>query len=121
MSALDAPLRKIARKIVSKFGKAVTLKRQAAGAYNTTTGAATLTVTSESISGVISIAARDERNGAVRAGDYKILVAATDAALTAAPTTGDRVDIDGSEYQIVDVEEMWSGGEIAAYHVAARS
>lgn len=118
MATLDRVSRSVATKLIRKFGKRQDLELlvRVAGEYSPTTGAE---VTQQRIplEGVVWSARKGERAG-VEAGDYRVMVSG--AALATAPTTSERLNIDGSEYQVVDVEEIWSGDQVAAFVLSGR-
>lgn len=128
--SLDSAIRK-GRKVVAKvLGKATDLNLlvRSAAAYSTTTGTVEVTSIEVPIVGRVWTATKGERAG-VEAGDYRVRVAAsaietalaTAGASTTAPTTSDRLEIDGDEYQIVDVEEEWAKNLVGSYVISGRS
>ena len=123
MALLDSIARTVAGRLVPKLGKStsLSLRRVTSGSYNTTTGAASVSEAAESISGIVTMATKAAKEGRIQVGDYLVTVAATDPNLTAAPTTEDRLSIDGTEYQIVDVSEEFSGDQVFLYQIAARA
>lgn len=99
--ALSSSLRKVASKIVNKFGGDVTYRRVTTGSYNTTTGAITETESDTSIKGVLDAVQKMEINELVHETDQKLTIAAS--ALANAPTVTDRVVISSVVYQIVKI------------------
>jgi hypothetical protein len=89
--ALSGPLRKVASKLLAKFGGVVTINRVTAGVYNPTTGTA-----SEVVAGTVVRGVMEDVN--VR---EVMTIAAAD--LTAAPSTADRVVVGAVTHQIIRV------------------
>ena len=99
--ALATPLRKVASKLMAKFGGEVTIRVVTPGAYNTTTGAITETTADTAVRGVLEDVNAREVNELIQASDKKLTVAAAD--LAAAPNTADRVVISSVSHQIIRV------------------
>ena len=99
--ALAVPLRKVASKLMAKFGGEVTIRVVTPGAYNTTTGAITETTADTAVRGVLEDVNAREVNELIQASDKKLTVAAAD--LAAAPNTADRVVISSVSHQIIRV------------------
>ena len=100
--ALADSLKKVASKVITKFGGDVTVRIVTAGSYNTTTGAITESESDTTIKGVLEDVNLREVNELVQAGDKRLTVAADD--LTTAPETKDRVVIGSVVHQIIRVE-----------------
>ena len=98
---LAVPLRKVASKLMAKFGGEVTIRVVTLGAYNTTTGAITETTADTAVRGVLEDVNAREVNELIQASDKKLTVAAAD--LAAAPNTADRVVISSVSHQIIRV------------------
>jgi len=118
MTVLDAPLRRVAKSVIDRFGLDVTVQAIARATYNVTTGSATLTTTTTSLKGVLSEYRAHEIGDRIKAGDRKLSLAAS--AVSAAPDTEDRVVIGSAVYRIVDVVSHYSGAEVALYEVQLR-
>jgi hypothetical protein len=99
--ALSGPLRKVASKLMAKFGGVVTINRVTAGVYNPTTGTASETVAGTVVRGVLEDVNVREVNDLIQSGDKRLTVAAADVA--AVPSTADRVLIGGVTHQIIRV------------------
>jgi hypothetical protein len=91
--ALSGPLRKVASKVITKFGGEVTIRRITVGAYNTSTGTAAETTSDTVLRGVVEDVNVREVNDLIQSGDKRLTVAAADVAM---PNTSDRVLIGGS-------------------------
>ena len=100
--ALADSLRKVASKVITKFGGDVTVRIVTAGSYNTTTGTVGESVSDTEIKGVLQDITLREVNGLIQAGDKRLTVAASD--LTTAPETKDKVVISSVVHQIITVE-----------------
>ena len=99
--ALATPLRKVASKVISRFGGDITYRQVSGGAYNTTTGAITETETNTTIKGVLDTVRKQELNELVHEQDKKLIIAAAD--LTITPSLSDRVVISSIVHQIVKI------------------
>lgn len=100
--ALADSLKKVASKVITKFGGDVTVRIITPGSYNTTTGTVGESVSDTEIKGVLQDIALREVNGLIQAGDKRLTVAASD--LTTAPETKDKVVISSVVHQIIAVE-----------------
>jgi hypothetical protein len=98
---LSGPLRKVASKLMVKFGGEVTIRRITVGAYNTSTGTAAETTSDTVLRGVLEDVSVREVNDLIQSGDKRLTVAAADVA--AVPSTADRVLIGGVTHQIIRV------------------
>ena len=98
---LANPLRKVASKVITKFGGEVTIRRITVGAYNTSTGTAAETTSDTVLRGVLEDVSVREVNDLIQSGDKRLTVAAADVA--AVPSTADRVLIGGITHQIIRV------------------
>jgi hypothetical protein len=98
---LSGPLRKVASKLMLKFGGEATIRRITVGAYNATTGTAAETTSDTVLSGVLEDVSVREVNDLIQSGDKRLTVAAAD--VTTAPVTADRVLIGGVTHQIIRV------------------
>jgi hypothetical protein len=99
--ALANPLRKVASKLMAKFGGVVTINRITVGAYNTSTGTAAETIVDTVLRGVVEDVNVREVNDLIQSGDKRLTVAAADVA--AVPSTADRVLIGGVTHQVIRV------------------
>jgi hypothetical protein len=115
---LASPLRKVASKLMAKFGGVATIRSVTVGAYNTTTGAATETTTDTTVRGVLEDVRRSEVNDLVQQGDKRLTVAAAD--LTNAPTTADRVIINSRNLQIIEVRTIEQDNTAITYELILR-
>ena len=98
---LASPLRKVASKLMAKFGGVVTINRVTAGVYNPTTGTASEVVAGTVVRGVMEDVNVREVNDLIQSGDKRLTVAAADVA--AVPSTADRVLIGGVTHQVIRV------------------
>ena len=116
--ALASPLRKVASKLMAKFGGVATIRSVTVGAYNTTTGAATETTTDTTVRGVLEDVRRSEVNDLVQQGDKRLMIAAAD--LASAPTTADRVIISSRSLQIIEVRTIEQDNTAITYELILR-
>jgi hypothetical protein len=98
---LANPLRKVASKLMAKFGGVATIRRITVGAYNTSTGTAAETTVDTELRGVVEDVSVREVNDLIQSGDKRLTIAAAD--VTTAPVTADRVLIGGVTHQIIRV------------------
>jgi len=99
--ALASPLRKVASKLMAKFGGEVTINRVTPGVYNPTTGTVSEVVVGTVVRGVLEDVNVREVNDLIQSGDKRLTVAAAD--LAAVPSTADRVSVGSVTHQIIRV------------------
>jgi len=116
--SLANPLRKVASKLMAKFGGVATIRRVTLGAYNTTTGTAAETTTDTTLRGVLEDVALREVNDLIEAGDKRLIIAAADTA--AVPTTADRVIISNRSLQIIEVRTIEQDNTAITYELILR-
>jgi hypothetical protein len=117
--ALSSSLRKVASKVVSKFGGDVTVRIVTGGSYNTTTGAITESESDSTVKGVLSDVSLREVNELIQAGDKRLLIAAS--AVTTAPETKDRVVIGGVVHQVIQVNITEQANTAIVYELILRA
>ena len=116
--ALAKPLRKVASKLMARFGGVVTIRRITAGAYNTSTGSAAETTADTVVSGVLEDVNLREVNDLVQAGDKRLMIAAADLSFT--PTTADRVLISNVQHQVIRVTTIEQDNTPITYELILR-
>jgi len=116
--SLASPLRKVASKLMAKFGGVATIRRVTLGAYNTTTGTAAETTTDTALRGVLEDVNLREVNDLIQAGDKRLLIAAADTA--APPTMADRVIIAGRTLQVIQVRTIEQDNTAITYELILR-
>jgi hypothetical protein len=116
--ALAGPLRKVASKLMARFGGVATLRRVAPSIYNPTTGTAAETITDTELRGVLEDVNLREVNDLIQAGDKRLTIAAADTA--APPTTADRVIIGGRSLQVIEVRTIEQDNEPITYELILR-
>lgn len=116
--ALSTPLRKIATKVIAKFGGEVTIRTVTPSAYNTTTGAAAETTSDNTIQGILEDVNKREVNDLIQAGDKRLTIAAADVA--AVPTTADRVVINARVHQVIRIATIEQNNEPITYELILR-
>jgi len=119
LMALSSSLRKVASKVVSKFGGDVTVRIVTGGSYNTTTGAITESESDSTVKGVLSDISLREVNELIQAGDKRLLIAA--AAVSTAPKTKDRVVISSVVHQIIQVNVTEQANTAIVYELILRA
>jgi len=116
---LATPLRKVATKLMSKFGGDVTLRTVTPGVYNPTTGTASEVTSDVIIKGVLEDVNAREVNDLIQAGDRRLTIAAAD--VSAAPTTADRVVISSVVHQVIRVTTIEQDNQPITYELILRS
>jgi hypothetical protein len=101
---LANPLRKVASKLMARFGGVATIRCVQTGVYNPTAGTISETSVDTTVRGVLEDVNLREVNELVQAGDKRLIVAAAD--LAAVPTTADRVLIAGRTLQVIRVQTI---------------
>tara|TARA_A100001201_G_scaffold133892_1_gene121227 strand:- start:253 stop:633 length:381 start_codon:yes stop_codon:yes gene_type:complete len=125
--SLKAALRKVADTAIKKVGGDVTVNFVTRGAYNTTTGEVTETITSETVKGVLDDVKKSEINdlayGANKVGNLQIDKRLTVSALSlgSEPLPDDKVTIETKVYQIVTVETIEQDNEAIVYDIYLRA
>lgn len=116
---LASPLRKVASKLMARFGGTITLRSVTIGVYNATTGTISETVVDTTVRGVLEDVNIREVNELVQAGDKRLIVAAAD--LTTAPTTVDKVLINSVVHQIIRVQTIEQDNTAITYELILRA
>ena len=116
--ALATSLRKVASKLMLKFGGEVTFRRITTGAYNTSTGVAAPTAASTTVRGVLEDVNEREVNDLVKGTDKKLTVAAAD--LSFDPAVSDQVTVATRVMQIVRVEKIEQDNTAIVFEIFLR-
>jgi hypothetical protein len=116
---LATPLRKVASKLMVKFGGEATIRRITVGTYNTSTGTAAETTSDTVLRGVVEDVNVREVNDLIQSGDKRLTVAAADVA--AVPSTADRVLIGGITHQIIRVTTVEQDNEPITHELILRA
>lgn len=117
--ALASPLRKVASKLMARFGGVATIRRVATGSYDPATGTIAETNTDTTVRGVLEDVNIREVNELVQAGDKRLIIAAAD--LTTAPTTVDKVLINSVVHQIIRVQTIEQDNTAITYELILRA
>lgn len=117
--ALASPLRKVASKLMARFGGVATIRRVTTGAYNPTTGTVSETTTDTAVRGVLEDVNLREVNDLIQAGDKRLLIAAADIANP--PTTADEVLIGAITHQTVQVRTIEQDNTPITYELILRA
>lgn len=122
MAVLDAGLRSAADQLIRKFGKSMTLTLVTTASYDPATSATTgNNTTSVTVRGVIEqYKARfgEAEMDQVKRGDYQVTIAAK--GLTRAPATQDTLTFDSKVHEIVHVDPVYSGDQVAIFTLHVR-
>jgi len=116
--ALATSLRKVASKLMSKFGGEVTFRRISTGAYNTSTGAATPTTSTTTVRGVLEDVTEREVNDLIRGTDKKLTIAAADVSFE--PAVSDQVTAASRIMQIVQVNKIEQDNTAIVFEIILR-
>jgi len=116
---LAGPLRKVASKLMTRFGGEATIRRVTVGAYNTATGTASETIVDTAVRGVLEDVNLREVNDLIQAGDKRLLIAAADVA--SAPTTADEVLIGAITHQVITVRTIEQDNTAITYELILRA
>jgi len=123
--ALSSSLRKVANKVIGKFGGDVVVRIVTAGSYNTATGTIGSTETDVTVKGVlqdvsVNLGVRlSEVNQQVQNLDKKLTIAAS--AITSAPTVRDKAVIANITYEISEVKTIEQANVAIAYELILRA
>lgn len=117
--ALALPLRKVASKLMAKFGGTATIRKITTGSYDTTNGTVAETTTDTTVRGVLEDVKAREVNELVQASDKRLIIAAAD--VTAAPSTVDRVVINSISHQIIRVDTIEQDNTAITYELILRA
>jgi hypothetical protein len=117
--ALASPLRKVASKLMARFGGVATIRRVATGSYDPATGTIAETNTDTTVRGVLEDVTVREVNELVQAGDKRLIIAAAD--LSTAPTTVDKVLINSVVHQIIRVQTIEQDNTAITYELILRA
>jgi len=117
--ALASPLRKVASKLMAKFGGVATIRRVTTGSYNATTGTVSETTADTTVRGVLEDVNLREVNDLIQAGDKRLLIAAADIAN--APTTADEVLISNVVHQVIEVRTIEQDNTAITYELILRA
>jgi hypothetical protein len=117
--ALASPLRKVASKLMARFGGVATIRRVATGSYDPATGTIAETNTDTTVRGVLEDVNIREVNELVQAGDKRLIIAAAD--LSTAPTTVDKVLINSVVHQVIRVQTIEQDNTAITYELILRA
>lgn len=117
--AFATSLRKVASKLMAKFGGEATIRTVTPDAYNPTTGAVSETTVDVVVRGVLEDVKAREVNELVQAGDKRLMIAAADVA--AMPSTADRVLIGGVSHQVISVVTIEQDNTAITYELILRA
>lgn len=116
--SLSSPLRKVASKLMAKFGGEVTFRRVAAGIYNPTSGTSLPVTTTTTIRGVLDSVSENEANDLIKGTDKKLTIAAADLAFE--PSVSDQVTVASRIMQIVQVTKIEQDNTAIVFEIFLR-
>ncbi len=117
--SLSSPLRKVASKLMAKFGGVATIRRITIGAYDPATGTAAETAADTVVRGVLEDVSVREVNDLIQAGDKRLTIAAAD--LANAPITADKVLIAAVVHQVIRVTTTEQDNTAITYELILRA
>jgi len=117
--ALSSSLRKVASKVVSKFGGTVTFRRITDTSYNTTTGSISQTPSITYIKGVLEDVTNREVSDLIKTFDKKLTISASD--LDFEPTVSDQVEVSSRIFQIIQINKVEQNNTAIIYELILRS
>ena len=117
--SLSNPLRKVASKLMAKFGGVATIRRITMGAYDPVTGTAAETTADTIVRGVLEDVNVREVNDLIQAGDKRLTIAAADVAN--APITADKVLIASVVHQIIKATTTEQDNTAITYELILRA
>ena len=101
-------MRQVATDSITEFGQAVTLSRQAVGAYDPSTGTSVVTPTTQTGKGVLlDYGTKDIDGTLILAGDKQLLLSATSIT---APIVGDTATVNSTIYTIMNIKDLNPAG-----------
>lgn len=108
-----------AKRLLTRFGQVVTVKRVTPGGYDPATGATTADVTNgySCAGAVMNYASRDIDGTLVQRGDVRVLIAPD---VADAPKTGDTLAAAGRTLTVIRVDTLAPTGTAVLYDVQAR-
>lgn len=118
MSRLSKSFRKVSSKVINKFGGTVTFKRISSGVYNASSGTVSETITTATIKGIVENVNQREINDLIHDNDKLLTIAASDLSFT--PTTTDRVEKDGVNFQIIRINTDENDNQNIKYQIYLR-
>jgi hypothetical protein len=116
---LAQPLRRVASKLMARFGGVATIRRVTPGIYNPETGAASEVTSDTAVRGVLEDVSVREVNDLIQSGDKRLSIAAADIAIP--PTTADEVIIQGTTYQTIQVRTIEQDNTAITYELILRA
>ena len=117
--ALANPLRKVASKLLAKFGGVATICRVTDGGYDPAAGTASEITANTAVRGVLEDVNAREVNDLIQSGDKRLTIAAADVAAT--PSTADRVLIGGITHQVIRVTTIEQDNTAITYELILRA
>jgi hypothetical protein len=118
--SLDAPLRKVAKSVLAKFGTGLAIRRVTGSAYSPATRSMNPQTTDTEIKGrFFQYTDRQmAANPSIKAGDRGLEIAAADVPAT--PKISDKIVYDSSVFDIVNIETIQATDEAALYVLQLR-
>lgn len=121
---LDGPLRKVAEKLIAKFGKQIVLRFVTTGSYDTSTRTYSSSTADQTVRALLESPGLSRRAygesgpGGSRSQEWKITLAAR--GLTREPTPADLIVIGDQEMEITGVDPTYAGGLPALYQLRVK-
>lgn len=116
---LDTQMRTTAQRLIDDYGKPVTIREYTGQAYDPDAGQNVPTYSDHAVNGAVSAYSERLIDGtAVLVGDLRLTVPARDTGF--APSTNDKVVMDGENWSIVNAAPIYSGEQAAAFRLQIR-
>lgn len=116
--ALAGSLRKVASKLMAKFGGEVTFRRVSSGIYNPTSGVSLPVTSTSTVLGVLDNVSEREINDLIKSTDKKLTIAAADLAFE--PAVSDQVTVASRIMQIVQVDKIEQDNTAIVFEIYLR-
>jgi len=121
-TALDIRAGATAKRLIEKFGKPMLLKRIYAVPYDPATGKAGTVPAIYAVTGVITTPSANTLmpGSLVTAGDRFVLIAGQSLLQAGEPGDSDVLEIDGVDWEIINIQPIYSGEDVAIYSLLVR-
>lgn len=116
--ALSTSLRKVASKLMLKFGGEITIRRITTGIYDPTTGTASVSASETTVRGVLEDVTEREVNDLIKGTDKKLTIAAAD--LSFEPAVSDQVTVGSRIMQAVQVNKIEQDNTAIVFEIFLR-
>lgn len=119
MTPLADSLGAVAARLIARYGQEMNLSKPDAARYDPETGIVDAPETALAVNGIVESLSAAFVGGLVQSGDLLVTVAGPGLAETP-PAPGDRLLIDGTAHDIVDVASVAAGRQPVLFRLVAR-